>query len=334
MEFVKNNLARIQSATTITKAKSLPNGQFEAVLSTEDLDRHGERVSIKGLEIPKNQIIKMYYNHETNGENLPIGKWLKVYKKNNQLVGLGEVDLEDEFAVKVYKKIMGGFIDSISIGFYPQEYDGENSTWTKSTLVEASVVAEPANVNAQIFNKDLGFTQAEFKKLLKVKLKDAEEDPELPEETVPVEENVTVKRLSRKGMVTDILTTPKKYELMDDYYDVIYAFEEAFYSPDTDVSQFSTLLNEAIGLLQKVSDGTIDQIEEPTGASGSKVLSEVKSAIDVLNLRQGALEEAMKAANENPAKKNVEKVRFVLKSVGQSVEQANRIIKVTLKETK
>lgn len=272
MNFKQNSLERQQSHITVVKAKTLPHGQFEAVLSTEDLDRHGERVSIKGLEIPKNQVIKMYYNHETNGANLPIGKWLKVWKKDGVLMGLGEIDLEDDFAVKVYKKVLKGIIDSISVGFYPTEYDGDTSTWTKSTLVEASVVAEPANVNAVITSKELGFSQEEFKQSLKVKLKEAE-----PEQEVPAEE------------------------------------------PDQEEAE------------EPVAE--VEPVESPSSESGASDLAELKSAIEDLNSRQGAVEAALQAAIENPAKKNVEKVRFVLKQVDQSVEKANRVIKVQLKET-
>jgi len=195
MNFKQNTLEHVSSTLIVTKAKELPHGQFEAVLSTEDLDRHGERVSIKGLAIPKNQVIKMYYNHLTNGTSLPIGKWLKVWKTSDgKLMGQGEVDLDDDFAVKILKKIHKGYLDSISIGFYPQEFDGDTSTWTKSVLVEGSVVAEPANVSAVITSKELGFTQDEFKQALKVKLKEFKEDDQIVieqtiDQTIPIPEN-------------------------------------------------------------------------------------------------------------------------------------------------
>lgn len=167
----QNNLERIQISKPVVKASKLPEGEIEADLSTQDLDRHGEKVSIKGIDIPKDQVIKMYYNHQTYGDALPIGKWDKIWKSGGVLKGRGVFDLEDPFAVKVYKKVKNGFIDSISIGFYPQEFDGESSTWTRSTLVEASVVAEPANVNARITSKALDFTEEEFTHAIKVKLK-------------------------------------------------------------------------------------------------------------------------------------------------------------------
>jgi len=152
-----NELAQVTTkiSAVTKKLQDLEEGQFQAVLSTSDIDRHGEIVSISGIIIPKDQTIKMYYNHQTYGENMPIGKWIRVWKQNGVLMGIGEIDMEDEFAVKIYKKILKGYIDSISIGFYPQEFDGETITWTKSTLVEASVVAEPANVAAKITQKEL-----------------------------------------------------------------------------------------------------------------------------------------------------------------------------------
>lgn len=177
MKIKKNELARQQVTFKIAANDELPNGEFEAILSTSELDRHGEIVDVKGVEIP-NRVIKMYYNHETYGDKLPIGKWLKIWKDGNKLMGHGQVDLEDSFATKVYKKIKGGFLDSISIGFYPKEYDGETATWTESELVEASVVAEPANVGAVVTQKELGFSEEEFNKSLKVRLKNTDEPDE------------------------------------------------------------------------------------------------------------------------------------------------------------
>lgn len=269
MKFTQDELNRQQTKLSITKAKDLPNGQFEAVLSTDDLDRHGERVSIKGLNIPANQTIKMYYNHETNGANLPIGKWNKVWKNvKGQLMGLGQIDLEDDFALKVYKKVQNGFIDSISIGFYPLEFDGDSSTWTKSTLVEASVVAEPANVNAVITSKKLGFTDAEFEKAVRVKLRQLEPDTaEPPEELNP-------------------------------------PLEEIEPIPDEPASD---------------EDGADD--------------TEIKSIIEDLKSRIGAVEETLTASTEKPTIKTLIKLRVAAKQVDKAAETLNKTIKVKLKET-
>jgi len=178
-----NEVGNITTVITVSKkVQNLEEGQFEAVLSTADLDRHGEHVSITGLTVPKDQTLKMYYNHQTYGDAMPIGKWLRIWKQNGKLMGIGEIDLEDPFAVKIYKKILKGYIDSISIGFRALEFDGDNATWTKSTLVEASVVAEPANVAARVTQKEL----ADFNEALKKSLKEKGVD-----ETT-IDDNLTV----------------------------------------------------------------------------------------------------------------------------------------------
>jgi HK97 family phage prohead protease len=330
MEFKKNNLEHESVRIQVTKAKNLDHGQFEAVLSTDDLDRHGERVSIKGLVIPKGQVIKMYYNHETNGTSLPIGKWLKVWKSGNKLMGLGEVDLEDEFAVKVYKKVLKGYIDSISVGFYPQEFDGESSTWTRSELVEASVVAEPANVNALITSKDLGFTDDEFKESLKVRLKQ-ENVVDAEAEAKAEAEKVLVQRLV-KGAVADVLTEPKKWELMKPYYEVTYAFEEAYYNENIEATEFNTLLTETIGLLQSIVDGSYDLTDKSSESSDAD--PEIKTAFELLKSKYGTLEAAVKATNDEPAtKKLLIKVRTAAKEVDKSAEELNKTLRIKLKET-
>lgn len=310
MEFKENTLERLQTKFEVNKS-TLPEGQFEAILSTEDLDRHGEHVSIGGMEIPKSNL-KMYYNHETSGANLPIGKWLKVWKAGGVLKGLGLIDMQDDFAVKIYKKIMGGFIDSISIGFKPSEFDGEKSTWTKSVLVEASVVAEPANVNAVITSKTLGFTQKDFNKSLVVKLQEA------------TDEVVT------KGAVGDVLSQQDKYEEMEDFWEVVYAFSDAYSNPDTKVTEFNSLLSECISILQTIVDGNYqyEDEDEQDGAASS----EIKSILRTLKSNVGAVEDTLKASTESPATKLI-KVRVAAKQVDKAAEHLNRAIKVKLKET-
>jgi HK97 family phage prohead protease len=321
MQFKQDNLTHISSHITVTKAKELPNGEFEAVLSTDDLDRHGERVSIKGLAIPKGRTIKMYYNHKTTGESIPIGTWPRIWKsKDGKLMGRGKIDLLDDFEIKIDKKIKLGTLDSISIGFYPQEFDGESSTWTKSELVEASVVAEPANTSAVVTAKELQITDEEVKKAIKVRLKGAESEAEL----------ITVKRLV-KGEVEDVLTSPKKWELMKPYYDVIFAFEEAYYDKDTEPTEFNKLLTETIGLLQKIVDGTYDltKANDESGVGDP----DMETAIGELKSRIGAVEEAVKSSADNPAIKTLIRVRVAGKKVDQAAEELNRIVKVKLKET-
>lgn len=260
-QFKQDKQAHLQGTLVVVKAgvDELQEGEFEAILSTETLDRHGEHVSLAGMELPE-RTVRMYFNHATYGASLPIGTWTKLWKTaDNKLMGRGKIDLLNEFEQMIYKKIKLGTLDSTSIGFTPKEYDVDTDTWTKSELFEASVVNEPANTEALVTSKQLGFTEKEFEKTLKVTLKAAENqgDDDKPEDK----------------QVTD----------------------------------------------ESTKDG---------GAS-----AEIKAAVDDLNSRLGAVEVALKEATENPAKKNLVKIRLALKQVDQSVESANRIVKVHLKET-
>lgn len=331
MKLKQDQLTHLSTQFSINKDASLPHGQFEAILSTETLDRHGEIVSIAGLEIPANQVIKMYYNHQTSGDALPIGKWLKVWKQDGKLMGLGQIDLNDEFAALVYSKIQNGFIDSISIGFFPREYDGETSTWTKSTLAEASVVAEPANVDAKITAKQLGFTEEEFETKLKVRLAEIKQTDE--------PEQVEVKTI-RKGAVMDVLVARDKCDYMEDFYEVIWAFEDAYYNPEVPSTDFGKLLTETVGILQTVADGTYQDPEDDNEDSeddfdGDEIVLpvEVLNALKTLKSKYGSLEAAVKATSEKPAMKQIIRVRMAGKEVDKASEDLNRVLKVTLKET-
>lgn len=160
----------------IEKAKQLPEGTIEAIIATDDLDRHGEHVSIKGMKIDRDRTYKVYYNHQTSGDALPIGVYEKLWKKGNQLMGRFRLFVEEyPFANQVYKLIKAGGLDSMSVGFIPKEFDAESMTWTMSDFMEGSVVAEPANIRAMITAKSLDINPDEFEKEAKAFVKQAEQ---------------------------------------------------------------------------------------------------------------------------------------------------------------
>jgi hypothetical protein len=153
-----------QTSFVVQKAKTLPYGEFEAVIATESLDRHNEHVSVKGMKIPRKNY-KIYWNHLTDGMNLPIGKWLKVWKKDNKIYGHGKLAVDKyDFAKTVYDLMSADeqYIDSTSVSFMPEELDTDTMTWTKSEFVEASLVGEPANTEALVLAKNFKEQEQEF----------------------------------------------------------------------------------------------------------------------------------------------------------------------------
>lgn len=163
----KGKLNKLPVTFKVNKADGLPYGTIEAIIATEDLDRHNEHMSIKGIETPRKNY-KAYYNHKYNdSKDLPIGLIEKLTKKSGQLIGRIKLAVDVyPFADQIYKLVQGGYLDSMSIGFIPKEWDENSMTWTRSEFVEASIVAEPANVAALVTAK--GLDQADADKFVEL----------------------------------------------------------------------------------------------------------------------------------------------------------------------
>jgi HK97 family phage prohead protease len=172
----KDKVNKLAVKFTVGKAEGdgLPHGVIEAIIATEDLDRHNEHMKISGIETPRKNY-KVYYNHSYHGsKDLPIGIIEKLTKKSGQLIGRLKLAVNEyDFAEQVYKLVQGGFIDSMSIGFIPKEWDENSQTWTRSEFVEASLVAEPANVEALVTSK--GLSQEDAKAFIDAEKKFADE---------------------------------------------------------------------------------------------------------------------------------------------------------------
>lgn len=131
------------------------------IASTANPDRYGDIVDQSGWDLrayERNPIILL--NH--NPTQLPIGKG-KAYVKNGQLMLDVEFDKNDEVAQQVERKVRGGFINAVSVGFQPSEsiarnklpadhpYHGKSGYYfPKSELLEVSIVTIPANNEATL----------------------------------------------------------------------------------------------------------------------------------------------------------------------------------------
>lgn len=158
----KDKLNKLATTFKVAANSDLPYGTIEAIIATEGLDRHQEHMSVKGIETPRKNY-KAYYNHSYYGaKDLPIGIIEKLTKSGGQLIGRFKLAVSEyPFAEQIYKLIQGEYLDSISIGFIPKEWDENSQTWTRSEFVEASIVAEPANVEALITGKGLSREDAD-----------------------------------------------------------------------------------------------------------------------------------------------------------------------------
>lgn len=148
---------------------------YTFIISTEDLDLHGERMKISGIDITKfkkNPVV--YFNHNSSG--FPIGKAVDIYKKDGKLLADTIFHEEDKESRLIKKLVDTGYLNATSIGFKPLEWEDStptddeanqlNATWsnqvrtyTKSQLLEYSIVGIPANSEAI---RDKGLTEDEI----------------------------------------------------------------------------------------------------------------------------------------------------------------------------
>ena len=155
------------------------------ILTDDSVDRHSDRVMPKGVSLKdfkKNPV--MFYNHHrstgwgdaASSEKMPVGKWQNVkYDKDlDSVTGDAYIDVSDELGQRLFSKVELGVINAVSIGFRAVEWSDDDDkklkgqlgyTFTKSDLLEASIVDIPSNKNALKLNK-------EFKKSLNDGVKD------------------------------------------------------------------------------------------------------------------------------------------------------------------
>lgn len=148
----------IKTEALIEKANKLGEGEVEFVVSTNDLDAHGERINVDGIDVTdfkKNPVV--LWGHD--GSNLPIAKATKIWKENNKLMARAKFYLKDEFAAKVYEYILDGFLQAVSIGGMVKEWGEDGITIDKLLMKEFSVVSVPANPKALVANKSLSDEQ-------------------------------------------------------------------------------------------------------------------------------------------------------------------------------
>lgn len=125
------------------------------IISDEKLNNYGGRVMTEGIDFSqymKNPVV--LYMHERGNV---IGRALKVYVKDNQLLADIEFDEKDDYANKIKGKVDRGFLNMTSPWLGVKEWSEDEKlmlkgqltpTVTKSTLKEISIVDVGANDGA------------------------------------------------------------------------------------------------------------------------------------------------------------------------------------------
>lgn len=138
-----------------TELKDLGEGMMEAIISSEALDRHGEKINMKGMnlkEYMKNPILADGHDYSKPS----VGRTHKLTKTSEgKLIAKFEWAKDiTERANELYKLYKNGFQFAFSIGFIAEEMDG--NTFVRSTMLEFSPVLIPANAEALLLAKKKG----------------------------------------------------------------------------------------------------------------------------------------------------------------------------------
>lgn len=267
---------------------------FTFLASTSAIDRQGDSVDQKGWDLKNflnNPVIVWAHNYS----ELPIGKALDVKVTDSGL----EIKFElasmegNPKAQQVKNLIDNGFLNAGSVGFIPKTRSG--NIITSAELLEFSIVPVPANQEALRLAISKGLDVSEISESLE------------------------------KGDVQDILTEDevraKKYENMDQVWDIISALCRAYFADDVVVEDFKQLLTESISLLSKVANGE-EVVSEPAEGDtepeeamemafktfiekkSGKVLSKknktlIGSAVETMKSSVAVLEELLKATDSS-----------------------------------
>lgn len=175
-------------------------GIIRAVIgSSEVLDRAGDIIRQDGWDLKnfmKNRVI--LWGHNVRQDRPPIGKAIKIWldgktSKTKKLMFDIQFDLKDSFAADIYRKVLEGFVNTVSVGFIPLER--EDNVFTKNELLELSFVPVPANPEAVVTLRGMGLEPVELKDMYSAKSDDevavlldeeegdTEDDEESTEET-------------------------------------------------------------------------------------------------------------------------------------------------------
>jgi len=158
----KNLLKDIAEKAAHEVKKGLEYGDIEVVVSNSGIDRYGDSITMEGIDltqIRRNPVV--LWAHQYSG--LPIGRIIKLWRSNGNLMARIHLDYDlYDFADTVYKMILRGTINAVSIGGLVLEFglkeDGSTDWYKieKLEMVELSVVPVGAHPDALVTGKSIG----------------------------------------------------------------------------------------------------------------------------------------------------------------------------------
>jgi len=138
-------------------SKRLAYGQVEVIFSNDAVDRQGESIKLSGIDltqIKRNPTLLWAHNYERP----PIGRILDIGRRAGNGVAKLEFDYDiDEFSHTIYKKILRGSLNAVSIGGRVTQASKDGSTIEKLEMFELSVVPVGAHRDALVTAKSADY---------------------------------------------------------------------------------------------------------------------------------------------------------------------------------
>lgn len=201
--FESAEVREVLSATE--KAQDADTGTFEVVITTENLDRYQEVISLAGWELEhyrNNPVVLWGHDH-----NHLIGIATSIEIVDGKMVAKGKFAPTEEGQEK-RKLYEQGFLRATSVGFIEKEREG--NLITKSELLEFSFVSVPANPYALSLALKEGRSIDELvtRGIMFVE-KEAEPEPELTPEPEPQPEPTPEEKQYAQKAVASIIDQAK-----------------------------------------------------------------------------------------------------------------------------
>ena len=158
-----------------------------AVATDASIDRDGEIVDPAGIDMKnfeRNPVL--LYAHDYRSD--PIGKVLNIKLDGNRILFTPQfaIGVSDR-AKQYYEMVKAGFLNAFSIGFIPKEYKDRQNTdgttsrvFTRSELLEISLVPVPANPNALVLARSYKGMQFDESILKEIEQYSAEDKSVIP----------------------------------------------------------------------------------------------------------------------------------------------------------
>ncbi len=261
--------AVVKALSDATASATDESGTFEVIISTEDVDRHGDVVRVDGWDTTNymnNPVVLC--NHEW--WDLPVGMCTELRTEGNKLIAKGKFAPADANpkAQMVRKLYDLGMMRATSVGFIPVTIE-EGNIITQAELLEFSFVTVPANPNALSIATEKGMNIERMKTLgLIVEAKEEggeAQTGETPTETVetPVVAPETATDDATPAPETKSAETVQevvdqrearemKWENFEKVDEIVSAFWSVYFNDETPVEDFDRLLSETVSLLSEI----------------------------------------------------------------------------------